>query len=55
MHEDHAMLLRWDATQENARLIDTPLPTWDGVFFTPTFALPLADIGDGTGPERALD
>ncbi|HXV22389.1 MAG TPA: multicopper oxidase domain-containing protein [Desulfuromonadales bacterium] len=54
MHEDHAMLLRWDARNEGAVLIDTPMPTYDGVFFEPSFALELADIGDGTGPEQDI-
>jgi FtsP/CotA-like multicopper oxidase with cupredoxin domain len=51
MHEDNAMLLRWDARKKNTKLADTPMPTFDGVFFEPTFALPLADAGDGTGPK----
>jgi manganese oxidase len=56
MHEDHAMLLRWDAIEENTtRLADAPLPTWDGVFFEPSFVLPTAETGDGIGPERDLD
>ena len=59
MHEDHAMLLRWDASATNgARLIDTPMPTFDGVFFDAS--LPLtggnnsndkAVVGDGIGPK----
>jgi FtsP/CotA-like multicopper oxidase with cupredoxin domain len=61
MHEDHAMLLRWDASNTGAILIDTPMPTFDGVFFDP--ALPLTDpqvagtsnskaiVGDGIGPK----
>jgi FtsP/CotA-like multicopper oxidase with cupredoxin domain len=58
MHEDHAMLLRWDASQTAAVLIDTPMPTFDGVSFEP--ALPLtggansnvhAIDGDGIGPK----
>jgi hypothetical protein len=57
MHEDHAMLLRWDASKTGATLIDTPMPTFDGVSFEP--ALPLtggvnsnikAIDGDGIGP-----
>ncbi|KAF0219105.1 MAG: hypothetical protein FD174_2191 [Geobacteraceae bacterium] len=49
MHEDHAMLLRWDARLNGAALVDTPMPTFDGVFFEPSFALPSAVTGDGTG------
>ncbi len=54
MHEDHAMLMRWDARQQKASLIDVPMPTFDGVFFEPSFALPLADAGDGIGPEKDI-
>ena len=53
-HEDHAMLLRWDARHKKSRLADTPMPTFDGVFFEPSFALPLADVGDGTGPKAEI-
>jgi FtsP/CotA-like multicopper oxidase with cupredoxin domain len=56
MHEDHAMLLRWDSMHpDKAELMDTPMPTWDGVYFEPSFALPLADMGDGIGPEKGFD
>jgi hypothetical protein len=54
MHEDHAMLMRWDARQQKAKLIDVPMPTFDGVFFEPSFALPLADIGDDVGPDKGV-
>ncbi len=54
MHEDHAMLMRWDSRQQKAKLLDMPLPTFDGVFFEPSFALPLADIGDGAGPQTRI-
>jgi hypothetical protein len=30
------------------------MPTWDGVLFEPSFALPLAEIGDGTGPVKGF-
>ncbi|HEX9135434.1 MAG TPA: multicopper oxidase domain-containing protein, partial [Nitrospirota bacterium] len=63
MHEDHAMLLRWDARHTGAALVDTPMPTYDGVSFEPSFALisgagtdasasnPDAVVGDGIGPQ----
>jgi FtsP/CotA-like multicopper oxidase with cupredoxin domain len=54
MHEDHAMLLRWDARRNGAALVDTPMPTFGGVGFEPSFALPLADIGDGIGPKKGV-
>jgi FtsP/CotA-like multicopper oxidase with cupredoxin domain len=56
MHEDHAMLLRWDARHTGAALVPTPMPTFDGVFFEPTFPLTggtnsnlNAITGDGVG------
>lgn len=51
MHEDHAMLLRWDATRNELVLMPTPMPTWDGVDFEPSNALPDAENGDGVGPQ----
>jgi FtsP/CotA-like multicopper oxidase with cupredoxin domain len=53
-HEDYAMLLRWDS-MNGTTLADAPMPTWDGVFFEESFALPTADTGDGIGPEKDLD
>jgi FtsP/CotA-like multicopper oxidase with cupredoxin domain len=56
MHEDHAMLMRWDARLESARLIDTPIPTWDGVLFEPSFVFDegVGFGGDGIGPEKGV-
>lgn len=54
MHEDHAMLLRWDSVLQGAALMDTPMPTWDGVYFEPSFALPNALTGDGIGPKKDI-
>ncbi len=58
MHEDHAMLLRWDARHTGAALVATPMPDWDGVFMQPSFPLTggtnsndKAVIGDGIGPK----
>jgi FtsP/CotA-like multicopper oxidase with cupredoxin domain len=58
MHEDNAMLLRWDSNKKGAVLLDTPMPTFDGVFFEPAFPLTggtnsndKAIIGDGIGPK----
>ena len=41
-HEDHAMLLRWDIQEESVKTagISTSLPTWHGVEFLETHALP---------------
>ncbi|GAC1450721.1 MAG: hypothetical protein PVSMB11_11880 [Desulfuromonadaceae bacterium] len=56
MHEDHAMLLRWDAV--GTHVVDTCMPTFDGVYFDPTFPLTggtnsndKAIVGDGRGPK----
>ncbi|MEQ1894157.1 MAG: multicopper oxidase domain-containing protein, partial [Planctomycetota bacterium] len=47
-HEDHAMLLRWDAEKPGQLdFLPTPIPTWDGVGFVPSVALPTARTGDG--------
>jgi FtsP/CotA-like multicopper oxidase with cupredoxin domain len=51
MHEDHAMLLRWDARADRVKLIDTPLPMYDGVFFEPSFPTDKGFEGDGYGPK----
>lgn len=49
-HEDHAMLLRWDIENPGqVKLMPTPLPSWDGVSYVDTVALPTARTGDGTG------
>lgn len=58
MHEDHAMLLRWDARRTGTTLVDTPMPDWDGVFLEPSFPMTgglnsndKAYTGDGIGPK----
>ena len=49
-HEDHAMLLRWDIEhQGQVQLMPTPIPSWDGVSYVDTVALPTARTGDDTG------
>ncbi len=46
-HEDHAMLLRWDVESPGqVRVMPTPMPTWDGVGYVPSTALPTFRIGD---------
>lgn len=46
-HEDHAMLLRWDSEAPGqVRVMPTPMPTWDGVTYVPTFALPTFRSGE---------
>ena len=50
-HEDHSMLLRWDLEHPGqVMLMPTPLPTWDGVTYVDSAALPTFRKGDGTGP-----
>jgi FtsP/CotA-like multicopper oxidase with cupredoxin domain len=49
-HEDHAMLLRWDIEHPGqVQLMPTPLPTWDGVEYVDSAALPTFRSGDGVG------
>jgi hypothetical protein len=49
-HEDHAMLLRWDIEHPGqVQLMPSPLPTWDGVEYVDSAALPTFRAGDGVG------
>ncbi|ACY16794.1 multicopper oxidase domain-containing protein [Haliangium ochraceum] len=46
-HEDHAMLMRWDLENPGQTVImPTPMPSWDGVSYVPTFALDTFRTGD---------
>ncbi len=50
-HEDHSMLLRWDLEHPGqVKLMPAPLPTWDGVEYVDSAALPTFRTGDGVGP-----
>ncbi|MCB1909106.1 MAG: multicopper oxidase domain-containing protein [Rhodocyclaceae bacterium] len=50
-HEDKAMLLRYDIEHPGQfQLMPTPLPTWDGVEYVDSAALPTFRSGDGFGP-----
>jgi manganese oxidase len=50
-HEDHSMLLRWDIEQPGqVKLMPAPLPSWDGVEYVDSVALPTFRTGDGVGP-----
>jgi FtsP/CotA-like multicopper oxidase with cupredoxin domain len=52
-HEDNAMLLRWDAVHSGQLTpLPAPIPTWEGVEFVNTLALPTARNGDGVGTRR---
>jgi FtsP/CotA-like multicopper oxidase with cupredoxin domain len=49
-HEDHAMLLRWDVEHPGqVKLMPTPIPSWDGVGYVDTHALPTYKTGDAVG------
>jgi FtsP/CotA-like multicopper oxidase with cupredoxin domain len=51
-HEDHAMLLRWDVEfPGQIKLMPAPIPTWDGVEYVDSAALPTFRTGcdDGGG------
>ena len=55
-HEDTAMLLRWDIERPGQfTLLPAPMPTWDGVQFVPSVALPTARTGDGFGPGGGVE
>jgi manganese oxidase len=50
-HEDNSMLLRWDIERPGQlQLMPTPMPTWEGVTYADTAALPTFRTGDGFGP-----
>jgi FtsP/CotA-like multicopper oxidase with cupredoxin domain len=54
-HEDHSMLLRWDIEHPGqVKLMPAPVPTWDGVEYVDSAALPTFRTGDGIGPAIAL-
>jgi len=55
-HEDHAMLLRWDIENPGqVKLMPTPIPTWDGVSYVDSVALPTFREGDGVGLDGGIE
>jgi FtsP/CotA-like multicopper oxidase with cupredoxin domain len=55
-HEDHAMLLRWDIEHPGqVKLMPTPIPTWDGVSYVDSVALPTFRDGDGIGLDGGIE
>ena len=57
-HEDHAMLLRWDVEHPGQiKLMPAPIPTWDGVEYVDSAALPTFREGcdDGGGWDGDCD
>ncbi|MDI3391566.1 multicopper oxidase domain-containing protein [Pseudomonas sp. V98_8] len=54
-HEDNSMLLRWDLEKPGQfQLMPTPLPSWDGVRYVNSAALPTFRTGDGLGPKVTI-
>ncbi|MHC1743638.1 MAG: multicopper oxidase domain-containing protein [Syntrophobacteraceae bacterium] len=54
-HEDHSMLLRWDIEHPGqVQLMPSPMPSWDGVEYVDSAALPTFRDGDGIGPSFPL-
>ncbi|WP_460090398.1 multicopper oxidase domain-containing protein [Pseudomonas sp. S2_E02] len=54
-HEDNSMLLRWDLEKPGQlQLMPTPLPSWDGVRYVNSAALPTFRSGDGMGPQVVI-
>ena len=54
-HEDHAMLLRWDLEHPGqVQLMPSVIPTWDGVEYIDTIALPTFREGSGVGPASGI-
>jgi manganese oxidase len=50
-HEDHSMLQRFDVEHPGQiKLMPAPMPTWEGVEFVDSDALPTFRTGDGLGP-----
>jgi FtsP/CotA-like multicopper oxidase with cupredoxin domain len=50
-HEDNAMLIRWDLERPGQQLaMPSPIPTWDGVHYTPSTAWTSYRSGDAKGP-----
>lgn len=55
-HEDNSMLLRWDIDHPGQlQLMPTPLPSWDGVQYINSAALPTWRSGDGKGPQVKIN
>lgn len=53
-HEDHAMLLRWDLENPGeVLLMPTPMPSWDGVSYVPSYSLPTFRTGDEDAADEA--
>ena len=54
-HEDHAMLMRWDLEHPGQiQMMPSPIPTWDGVEYVDSHALPTFRTGEGRGPSDEI-
>ncbi len=54
-HEDHSMLLRWDLEHPGqVELMPAPQPSWDGVQYVDSAALPTFRTGDRAGPSEPI-
>jgi cytochrome c peroxidase/FtsP/CotA-like multicopper oxidase with cupredoxin domain len=54
-HEDTSMLLRWDIEKPGQfQLMPTPMPTWDGVTYAASAALPTFRTGTGSALQPVL-
>jgi cytochrome c peroxidase/FtsP/CotA-like multicopper oxidase with cupredoxin domain len=54
-HEDTSMLLRWDIERPGQfQLMPTPMPTWDGVTYAASAALPTFRTGTGSALQPVL-
>ena len=55
-HEDHAMLLRFDVERPGqVRVMPTPVPSWEGVGYVQSYALPTFRTGDPEYLEQDLN
>ncbi|NOY61857.1 MAG: multicopper oxidase domain-containing protein [Gammaproteobacteria bacterium] len=54
-HEDTAMLMRWDNENPGQTiLLPTPMPTWDGVTYVDSHALPTFRTGDADAAAKGV-
>ena len=50
------MLLRWDIENPGqVRVMPTPMPSWDGVGYVPSYALPTFRTGDQSRDDDSAD
>jgi len=55
-HEDHSMLLRYDIEHPGQfAVMPTPMPSWDGIGYVDSVALPTARLGGQADPDGISD